>query len=649
MKTAMAKNLRLPAIKALLAICVATGAGCFGAESASESAPPKAPTPLGDTIHDPDRSFRDFGFSAENAPENAAALRLRLAGSLPRESIRAATVYLKSGEGWHAAAIGATDAICAGGNVRVPLQSFSAEGNPDPIGKSTAIRIAAWKRAGFTNEIVLAEAAFDAPARIAIVRPTERTAPGETAFAAEMADRCAAIVAKTGRDFDFIGDEDFAKIGASLVFLPYSPNLGASDAKALAAFAEKGGKLIVFCCGNKELGKALGVEPGPWRSSGKRAFTAMDCEPLLGETRRIPHFTEGVVPPLPIPGSGAKKIATWVTEYVKPTRHIAATLAPRGAWFAHVPPRAYPAAVAFMEAIMADLGEPQHREEVAARCERPQPSDGVAARCEEKAKVKEALPRLAAWANAPEIPAAYGERLAELGLETLYVRRKPTDASAPAKIPGIAVHAWISCFTTEGLPPETLERLKREKRLSASNPGWMEPTVKANGEITIKQLVAAAKSGVAGIHLDYVRTSSDTPQSAETTAAITEFVREASKAVRKANPKIILSAAVFATPESAARHNQDWPAWLAEGLVDYVCPMTYTESPGEFAGYLDACLAAAPAGKLRPGIGTGANESQTGAATTAAELEETAKAGCPEAIFFTLNDSLIEVLEALGK
>ena len=633
MKTGMAHNLRLPAIKALLAIGVATGAGCVGAEATPASVPPAAPAPLGETIHDPDRSFRDFAFSAENAPENASALRLRLAEPLPREKVRSATVYLKSGEGWHAAAIGATDAICAGGNVRVPLRSFATEGKPDAIGKSTAIRIAAWKRAGFTNEIVLAEAALDGPARIAIVRSTERTAPGETGFAAEMADRCATIVAKTGRDFDFIGDEDFAKIGASLVLLPYSPNLGDSDAKALAAFAEKGGKLIVFCSGNKELGKALGVEPGPWRDSGKRAFTAMDCEPLLGEPRRIPHFTEGVVPPLPIPGSSARKIATWVTEYVKPTRHIAATLSPRGAWFAHVPPRAYPAAVDFLDAAMAELGEPGNLDKLDA--------------LDKLDKLE--FPRLAAWANAPDIPAAYGERLAELGIDTLYVRRKPTDTSAPAKIPGIAVHAWISCFTTEGLPPETLEQLKKEKRLSASNPGWMEPTVKANGEITIKQLVAAAKSGVAGIHLDYVRTSSGTPQSAETTAAITEFVREASKAVREAKPGIIFSAAVFATPESAAHHNQDWPTWLKEDLVDYVCPMTYTESPGEFAGYLDACLAAAPAEKLRPGIGTGANESQADAATAAAELAEIAKAGCPEAIFFTLNDSLIEVLEALKK
>lgn len=595
-------------------------------------------------VSESERTFRDFSFSPDQPDGAATALRVRLASPLPRDKVRAVTIYLKSGDGWYAAPVGAADAFCGARAVRVSLQGFAPEGKPGAIVKSSVIRVSAWKRADFTNEIVLAEAAFDGPARIAIVRSTERSAPGETALAAEMADRCASIVGKTGRDFDFISDEDFARLKGrdrdkampSLAFLPYSPALSDDDAKSLAAFAEAGGRLVVFCCANRKLGKALGVEPGPWRSSGKRAFTAMDCEPLLGGERRIPHFTEGVIPPHPLPDGGAEKIATWITEYAKPTRQVAATLAPCGAWFAHIPPRAYPAAVDFLDAIMTALGEPKPDGA-------PAPADAAPALPQEK------CPSLAAWANAPDIPAAYADRLAGLGIEALYVRRKPTDVSEPAKIPGVAVHAWISCFTTEGLPQDVLERLKRENRLSATNPSWMEPTVKANGEITIRQLVKAAKSGVAGIHLDYVRTSSATPQSAEATAAITEFVREASKAVRKAKPGIVLSAAVFGTPESAAHHNQDWPTWLEEGLVDYVCPMTYTESPEEFAGYLGACLAVAPADKLRPGVGTGANESQVDAATAAAELAEIAKAGCPEAIFFTLNDSLIEVLEAFKR
>ena len=50
--------------------------------------------------------------------------------------------------------------------------------------------------------------------------------------------------------------------------------------------------------------------------------------------------------------------------------------------------------------------------------------------------------------------------------------------------------------------------------------------------------------------------------------------------------------------------------------------------------------------KILPGIGTGADESQTDAATTAAEIEAAVQAGCRGAAFFTLNDSLLEILEA---
>lgn len=156
-----------------------------------------------------------------------------------------------------------------------------------------------------------------------------------------------------------------------------------------------------------------------------------------------------------------------------------------------------------------------------------------------------------------------------------------------------------------------------------------------------------ARRGVDGVHIDYARTSDDTRQSPETTAAITEFVRKASKAVRAANSNIVFSAAVFPTPEAAARRNQDWPAWVREGLVDYVCPMIYTESPAEFGAQLASCLAVAPAERILPGIGTGADESQTDAATTAAEIQEAMRAGCRGVAFFTLNDSLLEILEAL--
>ncbi|MBR1587939.1 MAG: hypothetical protein IJ658_06410, partial [Kiritimatiellae bacterium] len=59
------------------------------------------------------------------------------------------------------------------------------------------------------------------------------------------------------------------------------------------------------------------------------------------------------------------------------------------------------------------------------------------------------------------------------------------------------------------------------------------------------------------------------------------------------------------------------------------------------------CLAAAPAAALVPGIGTGADESQTDSAAAAAELSACVEAGCRGAAFFRLDDSLPELLGAI--
>ncbi|MEK7766237.1 MAG: family 10 glycosylhydrolase, partial [bacterium] len=63
---------------------------------------------------------------------------------------------------------------------------------------------------------------------------------------------------------------------------------------------------------------------------------------------------------------------------------------------------------------------------------------------------------------------------------------------------------------------------------------------------------------------------------------ITSFVREVRREIRAIRPGIQLSAAVFPVPASArATVLQDWGRWIKEGLVDFVCPMNYTEDLGE--------------------------------------------------------------------
>ena len=641
---------------------------------------------LGAPVSDPDRTYRDFAFAPLRPAEGSTSIRVRLATPLPREKVRAVTIHLKSGEGWHNADItSSTDAFCDILPVRAPLSAFAPEGSPDSIAKAEVIRISAWKNADFDEPIELAEATFDAPAQVAVFRPTGAVTSPESIFANNMADRCARLLEKAGLQFDFISDDCAALLGKdgtkssrvydlALLPYPYPAQQSADELGPIKAFVKAGGKLIVFYNGDKDLGKILGVDPAPWRSTGTRAYTAIDATPVFGYSRRIPHFTKGVIPPRPISGGEARKVATWVAAFNRPVASPAIALSPSGAWFAHIPPRAYPAAADLIYTIATNLVPTLS----VARCAPESEGTGNGERGTgnnrqtDKPSNRQILSCLAgktcaAWVNTAELPVEGFERLRELGLDTLFMhwqtahehKRPFTEGNTAKKLDtiedlvaagrkaGLKIHAWATCFTLDGVSEEERAKLAKEKRLSASNPLWLDPTLPKNHDLVVARLAEMATRGVDGVHIDYARTSDDMPQSPETTASITEFVRKASKAVRAANSNIVFTAAVFPTPESAARRNQDWPAWVREGIVDYVCPMVYTESPAEFRAQLASCIAAAPADRILPGIGTGADESQTDAATTAAEVKESVRADCRGVAFFTLNDSLLEILEAL--
>ncbi len=87
-------------------------------------------------------------------------------------------------------------------------------------------------------------------------------------------------------------------------------------------------------------------------------------------------------------------------------------------------------------------------------------------------------------------------------------------------------------------------------------------------------------------------------------AAVREVVREVRKRVKKINPKIEISAAVFANVGSAyISLGQDWRTWNAEGLLDITVPMAYTPYVKTFEKYLDYCTAGKGNSRLLMGIG----------------------------------------------
>ena len=74
--------------------------------------------------------------------------------------------------------------------------------------------------------------------------------------------------------------------------------------------------------------------------------------------------------------------------------------------------------------------------------------------------------------------------------------------------------------------------------------------------------------------------------------------------VKRARPDAAVSVAVTPEPtEAKARHLQDWTGWLENGLVDVVCPNSYTTEGAAFASQLAAAQEAAGRHLLWAGIG----------------------------------------------
>jgi len=61
---------------------------------------------------------------------------------------------------------------------------------------------------------------------------------------------------------------------------------------------------------------------------------------------------------------------------------------------------------------------------------------------------------------------------------------------------------------------------------------------------------------------------------------VTQFVGEVSRYMRRLNPNVIISAAVYAMPTHERRQKlqQHWENWIANGDVDLLVPMTYVEN-----------------------------------------------------------------------
>lgn len=216
---------------------------------------------------------------------------------------------------------------------------------------------------------------------------------------------------------------------------------------------------------------------------------------------------------------------------------------------------------------------------------------------------------------------------------------------------GLEVHAWIVCWNIENAPAEFIAPLRGTDRLQQSSSGnerlWLNPAHPENRTHLLNVIRELLENyELDGIHLDYIRyPAADACFSPYTRSAfesaigtnviawpsdvlaggpqrdafirwradtITSFVREVRDLMNRTKPAVRLSAAVWGGyPQVISSIGQDWGAWMSEGMLDFVCPMNYAQELGRFTALIDQQLPLPGVrGRIYPGIGVTANESQ---------------------------------------
>ena len=245
---------------------------------------------------------------------------------------------------------------------------------------------------------------------------------------------------------------------------------------------------------------------------------------------------------------------------------------------------------------------------------------------------------------------------------------------------GLQMHVWKVCWNLEGAPADYVRQLRSEQRLQITDEGetlpWMCPSQPANVAQELAALrEVAGRYDIDGIHLDYIRFPSSHacycsacraafeaavgrrihgwPAEVRSGAPaleyrawrcrqITSFVRQARAEVNRLKPQARVSAAVYGKyPSCADSMGQDWPAWLQEGLVDFVCPMDYFADTKQFEDYVRTQLAMpSAAGRIVPGIGVTSTSTRLDAVQTINQIVRARAAGAPGFILFELNPTL---------
>jgi len=131
---------------------------------------------------------------------------------------------------------------------------------------------------------------------------------------------------------------------------------------------------------------------------------------------------------------------------------------------------------------------------------------------------------------------------------------------------------------------------------------------------------------------------------------ITAFVREAYEFIKKTNRKLVLGADVFPNVDiSPVEIGQNWGEWVRQGIIDFVCPMLYTNDTDLFREYITRAVQNADSGcEVYAGIGIVTSHNKITKEILEEEIEIARKAGTRGVVFFSgfsLNEEFLNSLK----
>ncbi|MCX7009374.1 MAG: family 10 glycosylhydrolase, partial [Kiritimatiellaeota bacterium] len=254
------------------------------------------------------------------------------------EALQALSIYLKSDKGWFVA----QTHIAEAGRQRVifPRGAFVADSKPAGWQRIEAIRFSPWRGQPKNTRLILHGVTARLGGVVVIEGSTSVGDNGERKAAQRATRLISTWLSELGIGHDVVLDDDAAAAlkTARVAILPYNSKPNSRELKALAAFTQQGGKLIVFYGASEELAKLMHMRigayehtetPGRWSAISFVAPAAWDVP------ARVRQESGNIMPAVPA-DSSASVIAWWENRLGGRTSSPAWTASVQGFWMAHV-------------------------------------------------------------------------------------------------------------------------------------------------------------------------------------------------------------------------------------------------------------------------------------------------------------------------